>query len=134
MNFISPSDLNQLINSSDEIALIDVREQGEFGKQHILLCANIPLSQLEMNLPGLVPRKSCHIVICDFEGELSSRAFDVLSSYGYTNISSLRGGVKAWKEGKFEVFSGVNVPSKAFGEFVEHTYDCLLYTSPSPRD
>ena len=42
MNFISPSDLNQLINSSDEMAVIDVREQGEFGKEHILLCANIP--------------------------------------------------------------------------------------------
>ena len=35
MNFISPSELSQLINSSHEIAVIDVREQGEFGKEHI---------------------------------------------------------------------------------------------------
>jgi len=70
MNFISPSELNQLINSSDELAVIDVRDQGEFGKEHILLCANIPLSHLEIKVPVLIPRKGSHIVICDFEGEL----------------------------------------------------------------
>ena len=57
MNFISPSELNQLINSSDEIAVIDVREQGEFGREHILLCANIPLSHLEIKVPVLISRK-----------------------------------------------------------------------------
>src|SRR5207248_11505908 len=31
-----------------------------------------------------------------------------------------RGGIAAWAEAGFELFSGVNVPSKAFGEFVEH--------------
>ena len=103
MNFISPSELSQLINSSDEIAVIDVREQGEFGKEHILLCANIPLSHLEIKVPALVPRKGAQIVICDFGGELSSRAFDVLISYGYTNISILRGGVKAWKGEKLSL-------------------------------
>jgi len=86
MNFISPSDLNQLINSSNEIAVIDVREQGDFGKEHILLCANIPLSHLEIKVPVWIPRKGTQIVICDFEGELSSSAFDVLITYGYTNI------------------------------------------------
>ena len=134
MNFISPSELNQLINSSDEIAVIDVREQGEFGKEHILLCANIPLSHLEIKVPVLIPRKGTQIVICDFEGELSSRAFDVLISYGYTNISILRGGVKAWKGEKFEVFSGINVPSKAFGEFVEHTYETPSISAKELKD
>ena len=70
MNFISPSELNQLINSSDEIAVIDVREQGEFGKEHILLCANIPLSHLEIKVPVLIPRNGTQNVICEVEGEL----------------------------------------------------------------
>jgi rhodanese-related sulfurtransferase len=35
----------------------------------------------------------------------------------------LNGGVAGWRAAGFELFSGVNVPSKAFGEFVEHTYE-----------
>ena len=95
MKLISPNELNDLINSSEEIAVIDVREEGEFGKEHILLCANISLSQLEIKLPVTVPRKKSQIVICDGNGELSSRAFDVITSYDYKNVSVLKGGVKA---------------------------------------
>ena len=48
MKLISPNELNDLINFSDEIAVIDVREEGEFGKEHILLCANISLSLIHI--------------------------------------------------------------------------------------
>ena len=41
MKLISPNELNDLINSSEEIAVIDVREEGEFGKEHILLLSLI---------------------------------------------------------------------------------------------
>jgi rhodanese-related sulfurtransferase len=40
--------------------------------------------------------------------------------FGYSDIAVLEGGVGAWKAAAFELFTGVNVPSKAFGEFVEH--------------
>ena len=134
MKLISPNELNDLINSSEEIAVIDVREEGEFGKEHILLCANISLSQLEIKLPVTVPRKTSQIVICDGNNELSSRAFDVITSYDYTNVSVLKGGVKAWESAGFEVFSGINVPSKAFGEFVEHTYKTPSISAKELKD
>ena len=40
--------------------------------------------------------------------------------HGYTNLFVLGGGVAAWARAGFELFSGVHVPSKGFGEFVEH--------------
>jgi rhodanese-related sulfurtransferase len=40
--------------------------------------------------------------------------------FGYRDLAVLEGGVGAWKAAGFELFTGVNVPSKAFGEFVEH--------------
>jgi rhodanese-related sulfurtransferase len=42
---------------------------------------------------------------------------------GYTDVAILEGGCAGWKAAGGELFSGVNVPSKAFGEFVEHHYD-----------
>src|SRR6185312_12580626 len=48
------------------------------------------------------------------------RAASVLTQAGYTDVSILTGGIAAWEAAGFELFSGVNVPSKAFGEFVEH--------------
>jgi rhodanese-related sulfurtransferase len=41
---------------------------------------------------------------------------------GYTRVDLLEGGCAAWQATGGELFSGVNVPSKAFGEFVEHHY------------
>ena len=42
---------------------------------------------------------------------------------GYTNVAVMNGGLKAWRDAGYEVFTGVNVPSKAFGEVVEHDND-----------
>jgi rhodanese-related sulfurtransferase len=39
---------------------------------------------------------------------------------GYSDLSYLQGGIAAWQKAGFELFSGVNVPSKAFGEYIEH--------------
>src|SRR5205823_10410325 len=39
---------------------------------------------------------------------------------GYTDLHIFAGGNAAWKTAGYELFSGVNVPSKAFGEFIEH--------------
>lgn len=122
-NLISPVELNALINSKDELAVIDIREEGEFGKAHLLLCANISLSHLEQKLPTAVPRKSTKIVICDGDGNLTSLATEKIAGFGYTDVSVLERGVKGWNEAGLEVFSGLNVPSKAFGEFVEHNYE-----------
>jgi rhodanese-related sulfurtransferase len=119
---ISAAELKARIDGSDELALIDVREEGVFGARHILLCANIPLSQLELRAPDLVPRKSTPVVFCDAGGGLAERAAKRLGVCGYTDIAVLKDGMDGWAAAGLELFSGLNVPSKAFGEFVEHAY------------
>jgi rhodanese-related sulfurtransferase len=119
---ISANELKARIDGVDELALIDVREEGVFGARHILLCANIPLSQLELRVPDLVPRKSTPIVFCDAGGGLAERAAARLAGIGYSDIAVLKDGMDGWDAAGLELFSGLNVPSKAFGEFVEHAY------------
>jgi rhodanese-related sulfurtransferase len=68
----------------------------------------------------LVPRHDTRIVLCDDADGLAERASAILARHCYTNLYVLGGGVAAWASAGFELFSGVNVPSKGFGEFVEH--------------
>src|SRR5205807_6797483 len=78
--------------------------------------------RLELLVPSLVPRGSTPIVLCDDDEQLAARAAAVLVERGYGAVAILRGGVAAWEEAGHALFSGVYVPSKAFGEFVEHAY------------
>ena len=59
-------------------------------------------------------------MLCDDGDGLVERAAKVLAAAGYTDVSYLQGGVAAWEKAGLELFSGVNVPSKAFGEHIEH--------------
>jgi rhodanese-related sulfurtransferase len=117
---ISPRDLRAALWEGGELALVDVREELIFSQRHLLLARSIPLSRLELKFAQLVPRRSTRVVLCDDNDGLAGRAATILARNGYADVSILDGGVDAWAAAGFELFSGVNVPSKAFGEFVEH--------------
>ena len=121
---ISPLALRELLLSTTEFALLDVREQGVHYQGHPFFACALPLSRLEPMVGDLVPRRSAPLVLLDGGGEgLAERAAAKLADLGYSDIAILDGGCAGWKAGGGELFSGVNVPSKAFGEFVEHHYD-----------
>ena len=120
---ITPLKLKKLLNSSQEIALIDLREEGDFGKEHILLATSLPISQLELRIDSLVPNKQTKIILMDTCNEIIPQlAKKSLNKWNYNNIDILKGGLENWKKTGHEIYSGVNVPSKAFGEYVENTY------------
>jgi rhodanese-related sulfurtransferase len=117
---INPTELRGIVADGGELALVDVREELIFSQRHLLLARSIPLSRLELKFAQRVPRRTTRIVLCDDGDGLAERAAAILSHNGYSNLSILDGGIEAWATAGFEMFSGVNVPSKAFGEFVEH--------------
>ena len=125
MNKIASLELKNLLLGEEEFALIDVREQGTFSESHLLFAVCAPLSRLELLIGDLVPRTDTRLVIVDdsTSSDLGIRAAKRLNELGYTNVSLLDGGIAAWQAAGLELFSGVNVPSKAFGEFVEHAYE-----------
>src|SRR5262245_20026128 len=109
-----------MLGDGEELALVDVREELVFSQNHLLWARNVPLSRLELRFARLVPRKSTRIVLCDDSDGVGERAAVILAGAGYCDLSYLDGGVAAWEKAGFVTFSGVHVPSKAFGEFVEH--------------
>ena len=112
--------LREMLLDGQELALLDVREERVFSENHLLFARSVPLSRIELRMARLVPRRATRIVLVDDADGLAERAAAVLVKAGYTDVSLLDGGNAGWEAAGYELFSGVNVPSKAFGELVEH--------------
>src|SRR6267142_2543369 len=69
------------------------------------------------------------IVVFDAGEGLAQLAAQRLGALGYSAVEMLDGGCDAWRAAGGELFSGINVPSKAFGEFVEHQYETPRITA-----
>ena len=120
---IAPGELRALISASaepsGELAILDVREEGVHSRGHLFLATSAPLSHLELRIGRLVPRPGTRIVLVDDDETLAQRAAAVLRRLGYRDLHVLAGGQAAWQAAGYELYSGVHVPSKAFGEHVE---------------
>jgi rhodanese-related sulfurtransferase len=120
MQRLGPHVLKSMLADGEELALVDLREELIFSQGHLLSARSVPLSRIELAFARLVPRGGTRIVLCDEGDGLVEHAAAILLQAGYHNLHYLDGGVAGWVDAGFELFSGVNVPSKAFGEFVEH--------------
>ena len=120
MDWRAAAEVKAMLRDGGELALLDVREQGVFAKSHLLFAVSLPLSRLELDLAALVPRRGTRIVLIDGDDGLAERAAALMVRLGYRNLAVLAGGIGAWQAAGYELFSGVHVPSKAFGEFIEH--------------
>jgi rhodanese-related sulfurtransferase len=119
---VLPADVRAMLHDGAEMALLDVREEGVFSEAgHPFFANSVPLSRLELMIGELVPRKSARIVVLDGGAEdLAERAAARLAQMGYCTLAIMAGGSRGWAAAGFELFTGINVPSKAFGELVEH--------------
>src|SRR5947208_7151602 len=117
----SVREVQNALAGAGELALLDVREQGVHYRGHPFFACSVPLSRLEMMIDDLVPRRSAPIVVLDGGNDgLADKAASRLAELNFSSVEILEGGCAGWGG---ELFSGVNVPSKAFGEFVEHHYN-----------
>jgi rhodanese-related sulfurtransferase len=113
---ISCRDLAELMASDRLYAVFDVRERGEFNECQIANATSLPRSQIEFRISDLVPNRKIPIVLYDDDGERAILAARTLGELGYLDVSLLDGGLTVFKQAGYGIASGVNVPSKAFGE------------------
>ena len=129
-NASTPTTLRSWITDGQELALLDAREEGEFGASHLFWAVPCPLSKREIRARALLPRLTTRICCVDDGRGLAEHLAGWLETIGATNVSVLDGGTKAWAAAGYVLFSGVNVPSKAFGEWVEHHYGTQSVDAP----
>ena len=122
MNRIAAETLYGWLMDGRELALLDAREDGEFGQSHLFWAVPCGLARKEIRARALLPRLATRICCVDDGSGLAETLAAWLESIGATDVAVLDGGTTAWAAAGFVLFSGMNVPSKAFGEWVEHHY------------
>src|ERR671939_336194 len=118
-SLISPTGLDALLTQRATLALIDVREHGEYNSAHIPTASSVPRRMLESRLERLMPCKQVRIVLCDDDGRRAPLAARTAERMGYRDVAVLDGGVNRWSSLGLPTEWGMNVPSKDFGERVE---------------
>jgi rhodanese-related sulfurtransferase len=119
-NLISRRDVVSLMASDVLHAVLDVRERGEFNECQIRNATSLPRSHIEFRIASLVPNRQTSIVLYDDGDGRASAAARTLADFRYPDVYTLQGGLSTWQKEGLPTISGVNVPSKAFGERVYH--------------
>ena len=87
----------QLINR-EKAVVVDVSEADEYAAGHIVGARNIPVSELEQRLPGVVKNKTVPLILVCASGARAKRALGVAKGLGYDRAVVLGGGLKAWRD------------------------------------
>ncbi len=133
--FLSFAAVRERLLAREETALLDVREEDPFAQEHPLWAANLPLSRIEIEAWRRIPRRDTLIVLYGEHAgtDLAPLAAKTLAALGYTHVHLLEGGLEGWRKAGGELFRDVNVPSKSFGELVEHERQTPSLSAPEVK-
>jgi len=107
------------LKEGKEFALLDVREEGQFGEGHLLHAVSLPYSRLELGVAALIPRAGTTIIVMDDGEGVAEMAVGRLVAMGYRDVSALDGDLAACEAVGFTLFKGEGVLSKTLGELAE---------------
>ena len=102
---LEPSAAVNLMNR-EKAVVIDVCDAAEFAAGHVASAKNIPLSDLESKLAGVVKNKTLPVILVCKSGARSSRAVAIAKKMGFENAQSLSGGLTAWRNANLPVEKG----------------------------
>jgi rhodanese-related sulfurtransferase len=82
----------------DKFVLVDVREESEFAKDHLPGALHLGKGVIERDIESRVPDLDAAMVLYCGGGFRSALAADNLQKMGYTNVISMDGGIRDWRE------------------------------------
>ena len=98
INEVTVADTRERMAANPEARLVDVREDHEWDAAHAAGAIHLGKGIIERDIEATVPDKSAELILYCGGGYRSALAADVLQTMGYTNVWSMAGGWKAWKE------------------------------------
>ena len=82
----------------DRFTLVDVREESEYAKDHLPGAIHLGKGIIERDIEVKVPDTSAEVVLYCGGGFRSALAADNLQKMGYSNVVSMDGGIREWRE------------------------------------
>lgn len=82
----------------ESFLLLDVREESEFAAGHVPGARWLGKGIIERDIEAAVPDPETELVLYCGGGFRSALAADNLQKMGYTNVVSMDGGFRGWKE------------------------------------
>ena len=97
------SDVKARLDKGERMFLIDVREESEVAGGRIPTARHIGKGVIERDIEAAVPDQATEIVLYCGGGYRSALAALNLQKMGYTNVISMDGGMRGWKDAGFPV-------------------------------
>ena len=89
------------MDEGDTFLLVDVREESEFAKDHLPGAVHMGKGVIERDIEARVPDLNAELVLYCGGGFRSALAADNLQKMGYTNVISMDGGIREWREKRY---------------------------------
>ena len=99
----SVSDVKAKFDRGEPFQFVDIREDREFSKDRAAGARHIGRGVLERDIEELIPDKGAEIVLYCGGGFRSALAADALQTMGYANVTSMAGGIRAWRDAGFPI-------------------------------
>ena len=91
-------DVKRRFDRGEKFTLIDVREESEFAKDHLPGAIHLGKGVIERDIENRVPDVATEMILYCGGGFRSALAADNLQKMGYTNVISMDGGIREWRE------------------------------------
>ncbi len=92
------ADVQARLANKEQFHFIDVREDHEFWVDHAAGARHLGKGIIERDIETLIPDKQAPIVLYCGGGYRSALVADTLQQMGYTNVLSMDGGIRAWRD------------------------------------
>ena len=94
------------LDRGEKFVLVDVREESEWQKDHLPGAIHLGKGVIERDVEQKVPDLKTELVLYCGGGFRSALAADNLQKMGYTNVISMDGGVRGWREKGYSMTKG----------------------------
>jgi rhodanese-related sulfurtransferase len=94
------------MDRGEKFLLVDVREEGEYAKDHLPGAVHLGKGVIERDIEARVPQLDTEMVLYCGGGFRSALAADNLQKMGYTNVISMDGGIRDWREKGYGLVEG----------------------------
>jgi len=102
----SVDEVKAMLDRGDKFVLVDVREESEWATDHLPGALRLGKGVIERDVEQKVPDPATPLVLYCGGGYRSALAADNLQKMGYTNVISMDGGIRGWREKGYPLTTG----------------------------